>query len=162
MKKIILFIIINLCLFNIYGQIVFDTFSYEVYNEHENYRIGELKIINNSEDEYISWIILDTNSKSINAFFRQIPPDRDFSWINLFYEQLIDESFPVYIGTTFICCIQPGKSFTYQVLGKEPFDFMKKYIVIFKKKEVENILRISFQKKHFFQNDKIVLISNEN
>ena len=82
----------------------------------------------------------------------------DFNLIEMLYENLLDNQ-PINIGYSFIKNITAGTTFSYFIVKNETeSNFYRERIVIIKKKEVERHLKMTIDKKYFYQLSNIFLI----
>lgn len=143
-------------------QIHIDTVSFRYYNgiTAQAQIIDNYQITNNSNEDYLTWVsLVPTNNKSnidlIHDFFKK--RKGDFSLMEMIYEKLLDEQ-PISIGYSFIKNIAIGETFSYFIAKTDTIStFYQDRIVIIKRKEVEEYLRMKIEKKYFFQLTSIFL-----
>lgn len=141
-----------------------DTSSYIIYNSNtgQKQNWGYIKILNNTENEYIAWIPNNlprgdnANDKwIIDYFYRR--HGRDFSLFDIIQEGWIDVKH-VYIGVSFLKNILPGEEFTYMFIKTDTnMNYYKDRIVVIKRSEVEDFLRFSIMDEYFFPHSCIVI-----
>ena len=122
--------------------------------------INSYRITNNTNEEYLTWVSLaPTNSKSKIGLIRDFFLARkgDFSFMEMMYEKLLcDQS--ISIGYSFIKKIAIGETFSYFITKSNPFSmFYQDRIVVIRRREVEQYLRVNIDDSCFFQPDFIVL-----
>jgi hypothetical protein len=121
------------------------------------------QITNNSNEEYLTWIALTpnndkTNIELVHDFFKK--RKCDFNYLELVYEDIIYNK-PISIGYTFIKKIMPGEMFSYFIVKTNTNStFYQDRIVVVKKKEVEQYLRMQIEEKYFFRLASIFLTEN--
>lgn len=123
--------------------------------------IDNYHIINNSEEDYLTWVSLvpinnRTNIELMHDYFKK--RKGDFNLIEMMYENLLDNQ-PINIGYSFIKNITAGTTFSYFIVKNETeSNFYRERIVLIKKKEVERYLKMTIDKKYFYQLSDIFLI----
>lgn len=155
-----LLLIVTAC--NAQCQIQIDNTEINYFNEitgkneiTENYRIT-----NNSNEEYLTWVSLEpinerTNTELIHDYFKK--RKGDFSFLEAMFENLLDEQ-PTVIGYSFIKNIYPGETFHYFIAKNEKSSvFYRERIVLIKRKEVEQYLRMQIDDKYFYESPSIIL-----
>ena len=165
--KTIIYIFFSTFLFcamdlNAQCQIHTDTISFCYFNgiTEQTQIIDNYQITNNSNEEYLTWVsLVPTNNKSnielIQDFFKK--RKGDFSLIEMMYENLLDEG-PINIGYSFIKNITAGKTFSYFIAKTDiKSNLYQGRIVLIKKKEVEQYLKIQIDEKYFFKLPSIFL-----
>ena len=143
-------------------QIHIDTTSFCYFNgiTEQTQIIDQYQIINNSNEDYLTWISLvpkndKSNVKLIHDFFKK--KKGDFNLILMMYENLLDGQ-PVSIGYSFIKNITAGETFSYFIAKTETkSNLYRGRIVLVKKKEVEQYLKIQIDEKYFFKLSSIFL-----
>lgn len=150
--------VINL---NAQNEISVDTTSFCSLNgiTQQAQAIYEYRIINNSNEDYLTWVSLaPINNKSdielVHEYFKS--RKGDFNFIEMMYENLLDKR-PISIGFSFVKNITVGKTFSY-FIDKADTKFYKERIVILKKKDVEQYLKMQIDEKYFFKSSCIYLI----
>ena len=112
--------------------------------------IDKYHIINNSAEDYLTWVSL----VPINKRTRK----GDFNLIEMMCENLLENQ-PINIGYSFVKNITAGTTFSYFIVKNETeSNFYRERIVIIKKKEVEQYLKMTIDKKYFYQLSDIFLI----
>jgi len=132
-----------------------DTVSYSYFNEITGYVtiIDNYKIINNSNDDYLTWVsLVPKNDKSnielMHDFFKK--RRGDFNFIEMINENLMNEQ-PISIGYSFIKNILAGETFSYFIAKHNSSStFYQDRIVIIKKKDIEQYLNMKIKNKYFF------------
>lgn len=167
MKKIIytFLLVFLLCVLGLSTQcqINIDTVSICYFNGiTKQYQIiDNYQITNNSNEDYLTWVsLVSTNNKSnielIHDFFKK--RKGDFNLIEMIYENLLDEQ-PISIGYSFITNIMAGNTFSYFIAKTDINSTLyQDRIVVIKRKEVEQYLKMQIEKKYFFQSSSIFLI----
>lgn len=123
--------------------------------------IDKYHIINNSTEDYLTWVSLvpinnRTNIELMHDYFKK--RKGDFNLIEMMCENLLENQ-PINIGYSFIKNITAGTTFSYFIVKNETeSNFYRERIVIIKKKEVEQYLKIIIDKKYFYQLSDIFLI----
>lgn len=153
----------NVLTLNAQCQIRIDTISVSFINgiTEKKEIIDNYRIINNSDEDYLTWVSLvpinsRTNIELIHDYFKK--RKGDFNLIEMMFENLLDNQ-PVSIGYSFIKNIAAGKTFSYYIAKNETAsNFYQERIVIIKKKEVERYLKMTIDKKYFYQLSNIFLI----
>lgn len=150
--------VINL---NAQNEISVDTTSFCYLNgiTQQAQAIYEYRITNNSNEDYLTWVSLaPINNKSdielVHEYFKS--RKGDFNFIEMMYENLLDKR-PISIGFSFVKNITVSKTFSY-FIDKADTKFYKERIVILKKKDVEQYLRMQIDEKYFFKSSCIYLI----
>ncbi len=144
------------------SQIHIDTVSFRYYNEitSQTQIIDNYQITNNTNEEYLTWVsLVPTNNKSNIELIRDFFKKRkgDFSLMEMMYEKLLDEQ-PISIGYSFIKNIAVGETFSYFIAKTDPISmFYQDRIVVIKRKEVEQYMKMDIEKKYFFQLASIFL-----
>lgn len=145
-------------------QIHIDTISVNYFNgiTEKKEIIDIYQIKNNSDEDYLTWVSLvpinnRTNIKLIRDYF--IKNKGDFNLIGMMNDNLLPQESMCEIGYTFMKNISPGETFSYFV-AKNGIEskFYRERIVIIKKKEVEQYLKMIIDKKYFYQLSDIFLI----
>jgi len=143
-------------------QIHIDTVSFSYYNgiTEQPQTIDNYQITNNSGEDYLTWVsLVPTNDKSNIELIRDFFKKRkgDFSLIEMIYENLLDEQ-PISIGYSFIKNILAGETFSYYTAKTDTNSTLyQDKIVVIKRKEVEQYLKMQIEKKYFFQLSSIFL-----
>jgi hypothetical protein len=143
-------------------QIQIDTISFCYFNgiTEQTQIIDKYQITNNSNEDYLTWIsLVPKNNKSnielTHDFFKK--RKGDFNLIEAMYENLLDGR-PIIIGYSFIKNIAVGETFSYFIAKTEiKSNFYQGRIVLIKKKEVEQYLRMQIHEKYFFKLPSIFL-----
>lgn len=123
--------------------------------------IDKYHIINNSDEDYLTWVSLvpinnRTNIELMHDYFKK--RKGDFNLIEMMCENLLENQ-PINIGYSFIKNITAGTTFSYFIVKNETeSNFYRERIVIIKKKEVEQYLKMTIDKKYFYQLSDIFLI----
>lgn len=150
--------VINL---NAQNEISVDTTSFCYLNgiTQQAQAIYEYRITNNSNEDYLTWVsLVPINNKSdielVHEYFKS--RKGDFNFIEMMYENLLDKR-PISIGYSFVKNITVGKTFSY-FIDKADTKFYKERIVILKKKDVEQYLKMQIDEKYFFKSSCIYLI----
>ena len=136
-------------------QIQIDTTSFCYFNgiTKQTQIIDNYQITNNSNEDYLTWIsLVPKNDKSnielMHDFFKK--RKGDFNLIEMMHENLLDGQ-PVSIGYSFIKNITVGETFSYFIAKTETkSNFYQRRIVLIKKKEVEQYLKMQIDEKYFF------------
>lgn len=146
-------------------QIHIDTISFCYYNgiTEQTQIIDKYQIINNSSEDYLTWVSLvpterKTNIALIRDFF--VKRKGDFNLIEMITENLIntDNESICEVGYTFIKNILPGETFSYFIAKTEArSNLYQGRIVLIKKKEVEQYLKMQIDEKYFFKLSSIFL-----
>ncbi|NCC99670.1 MAG: hypothetical protein EOL95_08240 [Bacteroidia bacterium] len=143
-------------------QIHIDTISFCYFNgiTKQSQIIDNYQITNNSTEDYLTWVsLVPKNDKSnielTHDFFKK--GKGDFNLIEAMYENLLDGR-PIIIGYSFIKNITVGETFSYFIAKTETkSNFYQRRIVLIKKKEVEQYLRMQIDEKYFFKLPSIFL-----
>lgn len=165
--KTIIYIFLSAFLFctmdlNAQCQIHIDTVSFCYFNgiTAQTQIIDNYQIINNSNEDYLTWVsLIPTNNKSNIELIRDFFKKRkgDFSLMEMIYENLLDEQ-PISIGYSFIKNIAAGETFSYCIAKTDTNSTLyQDRIVIVRRKEVEKYLKMQIEKKYFFQLTSIFL-----
>ncbi len=158
MKKLLFTFCFLLSAIRCFSQILIDTVTYIYYDDvGVEYKIWELKVRNNTEDIYFTWISPDSIIKKskkdqIHDFF--IKRYGDFSYLDLYYEGLLHRF--SWSNRNFIKKINPNETFTYDVLYKNINTYENK-IVIVTKDEIESIYNIDTCALPVFENESVIL-----
>ena len=166
--KIIKYIVFSIFLLyvmalNAQYPIHIDTTSFCYFNgiTEQNQRIDNYKIINNSSEDYLTWVsLVPTNNKSNIELIRDFFMKRkgDFTLMEMIYENLLDEE-PISIGYSFIKNIAIGETFSYFIAETDTISkFYQNRIVVVRRKEVEEYLKMKIDKNCFFKLSSIILI----
>jgi hypothetical protein len=155
-----LLLIVTAC--NAQCQIHIDNVATGYYNgiTDKNEIIEDYRITNNSNEEYLTWVSLEpinerTNTELIHDYFKK--RKGDFSFLEAMFENLLDEQ-PTVIGYSFIKNINPGETFHYFIAKNEKSSvFYRERIVLIKRKEVEQYLRMQIDDKYFYESPSIIL-----
>lgn len=148
---------------NAQRQIQIDTLSFCYFNgiTGQTQTISKYQITNKSNEDYLTWISLlsinkKSNSELVHDFFKK--KKGDFSFIEMMFEDLSDEHL-MNAGYSFIKKIAPGKTFSYFIAQTDrKSKFYQERIVLMKKREVEQYLRIQIDEKYFFKLPSIFLV----
>lgn len=143
-------------------QIHIDTISFCYFNgiTEQTEIIDKYQIANNSNEDYLTWVsLVPKNDKSnielMHDFFKK--RKGDFNLIEMMYENLLDGQ-PVSIGYSFIKNITVGETFSYFIAKTETkSNLYQGRIVLIKKKEVEQYLKMQIDEKYFFKLSSIFL-----
>lgn len=165
--KTIIYIFLSAFLFcimdlNAQCQIHIDTVSFRYYNgiTAQTQIIYNYQITNNSNEDYFTWVsLIPTNNKSNIELIRDFFKKRkgDFRLIEMINEDMLDEQ-PISIGYSFIKNIAAGETFSYYIAKTDTKSTLyKDRIVVVKRKEVEECLKMHIEKKYFFQLPSIFL-----
>ena len=138
---------------NAQNEIHVDTIPFCYFNgiTKQAQNINEIQVTNNSSEDYLTWIsLVPINNKSNNDLIYDFFKKRkgDFNWIEMMYDNLLNKQ-STSIGYSFVKNIAVGKTFSY-FISKSDTEFYAKRIVIIKKKEVEECLRIQIDERCFF------------
>jgi len=155
-----LLLIVTAC--NAQCQIQIDNTEINYFNEitGKNEIIEDYRITNNSNEEYLTWVSLEpinerTNTELVHDYFKK--RKGDFSFLEAMFENLLDEQ-PTVIGYSFIKNINPGETFHYFIAKNEKSSvFYRERIVLIKRKEVEQYLRMPIDDKYFYESPSIIL-----
>lgn len=139
-----------------------DTTSFCYFNgiTERNQTIDNYQITNNSKEDYLTWVSLTpinnrTNVELMHDFFKQ--RKGDFSLIEMMNENLLHQQ-PISIGYSFIKNISIGETFSYFIARADTKSSLYQgRIVLIKKKEVEQYLKMQIDKKYFFELSSIFL-----
>ena len=150
---------------NAQRQIHIDTVAVSYYNgiTDKNEIIEEYLIKNNSNEDYLTWVSLEpinerTDTELVHDYFKKRKDD--FSLIEAMFENILDEQ-PTIIGYSFIKNIKPGETFSYYISQNETVsNFYQERIVLIKRKEVEQYLRMQIDDKYFYESPSIILTEN--
>ncbi|MBO4615497.1 MAG: hypothetical protein J5709_10325 [Bacteroidales bacterium] len=146
--------------------IIIDTASVEIFNNKTNeYEIwGYINIINNTDEEYITWITKNsvadrTNDQKITDYFFHHKPHYDFSLFNLMCENIVFEGgWRPIIDYSLLKNILPGREFTYMFIKTDTnMDLYKDRVVLLKRKDVEEFLKFEIQDYFLFPQSSIVI-----
>ncbi|NLX41113.1 MAG: hypothetical protein GXY75_04375 [Bacteroidales bacterium] len=143
-------------------QIHIDTTEVSYFNgiTGKNEIMESYRITNNSDEDYFTWVSLEpinerTNTELIHDYFKK--RKGDFSFLEAMFENLLDEQ-PTVIGYSFIKNINPGETFHYFIAKNEKSSvFYLERIVLIKRKEVEQYLRMQIDDKCFYESPSIIL-----
>ncbi len=155
-----LLLVITAC--NAQHQIHIDTTEVSYFNEitGKNEIMESYRITNNSDEDYLTWVSLEpinerTNTELVHDYFKKRKDD--FTLIEAMFENILDER-PTIIGYSFIKNIKPGETFSYYISQNETVsNFHQERIVLIKRKEVEQYLRMQIDDKYFYQSPSIIL-----
>ena len=150
-------------------QIHIDTISFCYYNgiTEQSLTIENYQITNNSNEDYLTWVSLvpterKTNIALIRDFF--VKRKGDFNLIEMITENLIntDNESICEVGYTFIKNILPGETFSYFIAKTDTkSNLYQRRIVLIKKKEVEQYLKMQIDEKYFFKLSSIFLTEKD-
>ena len=141
-----------------------DTVSFRYFNglTKQEQIIDSYKIINNTDEEYLTWVsLLSVNSKSNVELIRNFFMKRkgDFNYLELMYENLLNEKSINIIGYSFIKNITQRETFSYFIVKtNSDSKFYIDRIVVIPKKEVEKHLKISLNEKYFFPQKELIIL----
>ena len=144
-------------------QIHIDTISVNYFNgiTEKIERIDIYQITNNSDEDYLTWVSLvpinnRTNIGLIRDYFIKIKGD--FNLIGMMNGDLFTSESMCEIGYTFMKNISPCETFSYFIAknGIESSLYQGR-IVLIKKKEVEQYLKMKIDKKYFFELSSVFL-----
>lgn len=144
-------------------QVHIDTVSFCYFNgiTEQLQTIDNYRITNNSNENYLTWVsLVSTNNKSNIELMRDFFKERkgDFSFTEMIYEGLLDKQ-PISIGYSFIKNIAANETFSYFIAQIDTNSTLyQDRIVVIKRKEVEQYLRMQIEEKYFFQLSSILLI----
>ncbi len=147
-----------------WSQILIDTTTYKYKDEFNgNERcIENYKIINNTNEDYLTWISLKSIAGKpeqwiIHRFLKnQIG---DYNLMFMIYNGLLSQQYTNRIGTTFMKNIRPHKSFVYVIIkNKKNSLFYENRVAIVKRKSVEEYLQKKLDDNVFSPMDCIPLI----
>lgn len=147
---------------NAQSKIHIDTISFCYLNgiTKKNQTIDNYQITNNSKEDYLTWVSLApinnrTNIELMHDFFKR--RKGDFSLIEMICENLLYQQ-PISIGYSFIKNITIGETFSYFVARTDTnTNIYQGRIVLIRKKEVEQYLKMQIDKKNFFELSSIFL-----
>jgi hypothetical protein len=148
---------------NAQSTLQIDTVSFSYFNglTNQTQTIDTYKITNNSNEEYLTWVSLVPNcNKSNIELIRDFFKNRkgDFNLIEMINENLLNENSICEVGYTFIKNILSGETFSYFISkNSSNSTFYNDRIVIIKKKEVEQYLKMQIEEKYFFPLTSIFL-----
>ncbi len=146
-------------------QLQIDTVSFSYFNgiTEQNQTIDNYKIINNSNEEYLTWVsLVPTSNKSNVELIRDFFKKRkgDFNLIEMINENLLNDK-SISIGYSFIKNILSGDTFSYFIAKTNTNStFYQDRIVVIKKKEVEQYLNMQIERKYYFPLTSIFLTEN--
>lgn len=148
---------------NAQNQILIDSVSFGYYNAitKQHQIIDKYQITNNSEENYLTWVALEpindrTDIELVHDYFKK--RKGDFNLVEMMFENLLD-SLPINIGYSFIKNIAPKESFSYYISKKNmASNFYRERIVLIKRKEVEQYLKMKIDTKYVYQYSNIFLI----
>ncbi|HPK29792.1 MAG TPA: hypothetical protein PK979_01970 [Bacteroidales bacterium] len=158
-----LLMVITAC--NAQRQIHIDTTEVSYFNgiTGKNEIIEDYRITNNSDEEYLTWVSLEpinerSNIELVHDFFKK--RKGDFNFLEAMFENILDEQ-PTAIGYSFIKNINPGETFSYYISHNETVSILyQERIVLIKRKEVEQYLRMQLDDKYFYESPSIILTEN--
>ncbi len=144
-------------------MIHYDTITNKYYNgiTEEREIIDKYQITNNSDENYLTWVALEpindrTDIELVHDYFKK--RKGDFNLVEMMFENLLD-SLPINIGYSFIKNIAPKESFSYYISKKNmASNFYRERIVLIKRKEVEQYLKMEIDTKYIYQYSNIFLI----
>jgi hypothetical protein len=167
MKRIIYLLFLNILsstiTINAQCLIHYDTITNKYYNgiTEEREIIDKYQITNNSYENYLTWVALEpindrTDIELVHDYFKK--RKGDFNLVEMMFENLLD-SLPINIGYSFIKNIAPKESFSYYISKKNmASNFYRERIVLIKRKEVEQYLKMEIDTKYIYQYSNIFLI----
>ena len=167
MKRIIYLLFLNILsstiTINAQCLIHYDTITNNYYNgiTEEGEIIDKYLITNNSDENYLTWVALEpindrTDIELVHDYFKK--RKGDFNLVEMMFENLLD-SLPINIGYSFIKNIAPKESFSYYISKKNMASyFYRERIVLIKRKEVEQYLKMEIDTKYIYQYSNIFLI----
>ncbi len=167
MKRIIYLLFLNILsstiTINAQCLIHYDTITNKYYNgiTEEREIIDKYQITNNSDENYLTWVALEpindrTDIELVHDYFKK--RKGDFNLVEMMFENLLD-SLPINIGYSFIKNIAPKESFSYYISKKNmASNFYRERIVLIKRKEVEQYLKMEIDTKYVYQYSNIFLI----
>jgi hypothetical protein len=143
-------------------QIQIETAEVSYYNgiTDKNEIIESYRITNNSDEDYLTWVSLEpinerSNIELVHDYFKK--RKGDFTFLEAMFENLLDEQ-PTIIGYSFVKNINPGETFSYFISQSETAsNFYQERIVLIKRKEVEQYLRMEINDKYFYESPSIIL-----
>jgi len=144
-------------------QIHIDTISVNYFNgiTEQSQIIDIYQITNNSDEDYLTWVSLvpinnRTSIKLIRDYFIKVKGD--FNLIGMMNDNLLTPESMCEIGYTFMKNISPCETFSYFIAKTETkSNFYQGRIVLIKKKEVEQYLKMQIDEKYFFKLPSIFL-----
>lgn len=161
MKYAFIVIFLNICNL-LYSQKI--NTSIGIYKDtirNKDYRVKEITVINNTDEEYLTWVSSYPVSHLPNyGKIRQYFTTHyvDFHLLVLVYENLLSTNSLCCIGKTFIKNIPPKHSFKYLLKDFRAYKKQwKERLVIIKRKEVEKFLNINFADEWFYGEDKVLV-----
>jgi hypothetical protein len=163
----IIFSIFTFCNLKLSAQctLQIDTVSFSYFNGITGCEkaIDHYKIINNSNEDYLTWVsLVPTNNKSNIELMRDFFKIRkgDFNYLELMYEDGLYEQ-PVDVGYTFVKKISPNETFSYYIIKNNQYStFYNDRIVLISQKEVEKYLRQSLKEQYFYSYNDMFLLEN--
>ena len=168
MKRIAYILISILCTLGVSAQcpIEIDTVSYRYYNgiTEQEQIIDNYRIINHSDEEYLTWVsLIPANDKSNNELMHDFFKKRkgDFTLYQVMIEWLDMRDKGSNIGYSFIKVIPPNEEFTYVIATTDPAStFYQERIIAIRRNEVEEYLRLQIPESYFSPLSSIFLIEN--
>jgi hypothetical protein len=146
---------------NAQSPLQIDIVSYNYFNGITGHKqtIDNYKITNNSNEEYLTWLsLVPVNNKSNIELIRDFFKVRkgDFNYVEIMYDEFVNMS--IDIGYTFIRKISSSETFSY-IIAKTNSNstFYQDRIVVIKKNEVEQCLKLCIEERYFFQLSSIFL-----
>ena len=140
-----------------------DTISVNYFNgiTKKNEIIDNYQITNNSDEDYLTWVSLvpinnRTNIELIHDYFKKRKGDSNL--IEMMCENLLNKQ-SINIGYSFIKNITANETFSYFIAKNEKAsNFYSERIVLIKKKDVEQYLKMEIGNQYFYQFPNIFLI----
>lgn len=150
---------------NTQGQIEIEASEVNYFNgiTGKNEIMESYRIKNNSNEDYLTWVSLEpinerSNIELVHDFFKK--RKGDFNFLEAMFENILDEQ-PTAIGYSFIKNINPGETFSYYISHNETVSILyQERIVLIKRKEVEQYLRMQLDDKYFYESPSIILTEN--
>ena len=147
------------------------TQSFSYYRDNRIVTIVEFNLINNTQQDYYSWLdfnpaspkVSDDKARIVRYFFHGWG---DFSFENLISDNVVFEGdFLPVIGHSFLVLIPPGNTFKYcfEFIDKTDNDYSneRKSIVCFPRPKVEAVLQHEIPQQFLFTGDLIVVSQNQ-
>ena len=148
-----------------HSQISIDTSTFSNFNwiTKQDQTVKKYRITNNSDEDYLTWIGTvpvdghDSGFLITKYFFK---PIGDFSFGALMYDYATTD--PGCIGATFLKNISAGESFSYFIIKTNiKSDFYEDRIVIMRRSEVEQFLKIHIDEEYLYQLQDIFLTETD-
>lgn len=166
-KKNLVTIICTIMAATAYGQCQMDSSIVNYWDciTNKNHVIEEIRIVNNTEENYLTWVSTEPIQNKSNDFLVHqyfISKKGDYSFFDF---MTLNQSFDLgtIIGFSFIKRIHPGESFSYIIpLNSDNASSYYNKIIIIRQQEVEQVLQgFQIEEKHFYPLSCIVLHNND-